>query len=42
MKEKYIDLMEKALSAYSDEHILRYFNQVSLGNPCSVKPSSLT
>ena len=28
MKEKYIDLMEKALSAYSDEHILRYFNEV--------------
>ncbi|MBR2353252.1 MAG: hypothetical protein IKA76_01965 [Clostridia bacterium] len=28
MKEKYIDLMEKALSAYSDEHILRYFDQV--------------
>ena len=28
MKEKYIDLMEKALSAYSDEHILRYFNDV--------------
>ena len=28
MKEKYIDLMEKALSAYTDEHILRYFNDV--------------
>ena len=28
MKEKYIDLMEKSLSAYSDEHILRYFNDV--------------
>lgn len=28
MKEKYIDLMEKALSAYSDEHILHYFNDV--------------
>ena len=28
MKEKYIELMEKALSAYSDEHILRYFNDV--------------
>ena len=28
MKEQYINLMEKALSAYSDEHILRYFNDV--------------
>ncbi len=28
MKEKYIELMEKALSAYTDEHILRYFNDV--------------
>ena len=28
MKEKYIKLMEKALSAYTDEHILRYFNDV--------------
>ena len=28
MKEKYIELMGKALSAYSDEHILRYFNEV--------------
>jgi len=28
MKEKYLDLMEKALSAYSDEHILRYYNDV--------------
>ena len=28
MKEKYIDLMEKTLSAYPDEHILRYFNEV--------------
>jgi len=28
MKEKYIDLMEKALSAYSDDHILRYFDEV--------------
>ena len=28
MKEKYIDLMEKALSAYTDEHIQRYFNDV--------------
>ena len=28
MKEKYIDLMEKALSAYTDEHILRYFGDV--------------
>ncbi|MBO5052363.1 MAG: hypothetical protein J6D31_09215 [Clostridia bacterium] len=28
MKQRYIDLMEKALSAYTDEHILRYFNDV--------------
>ena len=28
MKERYIALMEKALSAYTDEHILRYFNDV--------------
>lgn len=28
MKEKYIDLMEKALSAYSYKHIMRYFNDV--------------
>ncbi len=28
MKQKYIDLMEKCLSAYSKEHILRYFNEV--------------
>ena len=28
MKEKYIDLMEKALSAYSDEQIQRFFNEV--------------
>ncbi len=28
MKEKYIELMEKALSAYPLEHILRYFNDV--------------
>ena len=28
MKERYINLMEKALSAYTDEHILRYFNEV--------------
>ena len=28
MKEKYIDLMEKALSAYTDEHIRRYLNDV--------------
>ncbi len=28
MLEKYLDLMEKALSAYSDEHILRYFDRV--------------
>ena len=28
MREKYIDLMEKSLSAYSYEHILRYFGDV--------------
>ena len=28
MKEKYIALMEKVLSAYSDEHIQRYLNDV--------------
>ena len=28
MKTKYIELMEKALSAYTDEHIQRYFNDV--------------
>ena len=28
MREKYIALMEKALSAYSYEHIVRYFNEV--------------
>ncbi len=28
MKEKYIELMGKALSAYTDEHIDRYFNEV--------------
>ncbi|MBQ8310311.1 MAG: hypothetical protein IJX80_04770 [Clostridia bacterium] len=28
MKERYIKLMEMALSAYSDEHIVRYFNDV--------------
>ena len=28
MKEKYIELMEKALLAYTDEHILRYFGDV--------------
>lgn len=28
MKEKYLDLMEKALSAYPYEHIVRYFNDV--------------
>ena len=27
MKRQYIDLMEKALSAYSDEQIVRYFNE---------------
>ena len=28
MKEKYVDLMAKSLSAYTTEHILRYFNDV--------------
>jgi len=28
MREKYIDLMEKALSAYTDEHIKRYLREV--------------
>ncbi len=28
MKERYIDLMEKALSAYTDEHIEQYYNEV--------------
>jgi hypothetical protein len=28
MTERYLRLMEKALSAYTDEHILRYFNNV--------------
>ena len=28
MKEQYIELMEKALSAYTDEHILRYLDDV--------------
>lgn len=28
MKNRYLDIMEKVLSAYSDEHILRYFNEV--------------
>ena len=28
MKEKYIELMERTLAAYSNEHILRYFNDV--------------
>jgi len=28
MKKRYIDLMEKALSAYTDEHIQRYYNNV--------------
>ena len=27
-KKKYIDLMEKALSAYTDEHIKKYFDEV--------------
>ena len=28
MKKKYLELMKKALSAYSDEHIHEYFNRV--------------
>ena len=28
IKGKYIDLMEKALNAYSDEHIIHYFERV--------------
>ena len=28
MKEKYLELMKKALSAYTDEHIHEYFNRV--------------
>lgn len=28
MKEQYSDLMERALSAYTDEHIARYFEDV--------------
>lgn len=28
MKQRYIELMEKALSAYTDEHIQRYFHDV--------------
>ena len=28
MNKKYLDLMEKTLSAYTDEHIIRYFNDV--------------
>ena len=28
MKKQYFDLMEKTLSAYSDEHIIRYFNDM--------------
>lgn len=28
MQKRYLDLMEKTLSAYTDEHILRYFNEV--------------
>lgn len=30
MREKYIELMEKALSAYSVEHIIGYFERVKL------------
>ena len=28
MKNKYLDLMERTLSAYTTEHILRYFDDV--------------
>ncbi len=28
MNKQYLDLMEKTLSAYTDEHIIRYFNDV--------------
>ena len=28
MKEKYIDLMERTLSAYTDDHIREYFDRV--------------
>ena len=28
MQKKYLDIMEKTLSAYTDAHILRYFNEV--------------
>lgn len=31
MKERYISLMEKALSAYFDAHIHRYFDDVKQG-----------
>ena len=30
MKEKYLELMSKALSAYSDEHIREYFDRVKV------------
>ena len=30
MNERYLDLMEKTLSAYSDEHIIRFFNDVKV------------
>ena len=30
MKDKYIELMGKALSAYTDEHIIRYFDDVRI------------
>ena len=30
MRRVYIDLMEKILSAYTDEHISRYFNEVKI------------
>lgn len=30
MRKVYIDLMEKILSAYTDEHIFRYFNEVKI------------
>ncbi|MBQ6596267.1 MAG: hypothetical protein IJH79_01830, partial [Lentisphaeria bacterium] len=30
-KERYIDIMEKVLSAYTTEHIDRYYNDVKTG-----------
>ena len=37
MKEKYLELMSKALSAYSDEHIHEYFERVKAANDFSVR-----